>query len=79
MATETDWRGRLALIAACVILIAWTVSFTLDIAVETYDPPASVTPLALATVGWLFGTEVMGKMTQKPPEKPEPRPEEIEP
>ena len=78
---ETWSRARAGAVGGIntVILIAWTVSFTLDIAVETYDPPASVTPLALATVGWLFGTEVMGKITQKPPEKPEPRPEEIEP
>jgi len=59
--TETDWRARLALIAACVILIAWTISFTLDIAVESYDPHPSITPLAMAAVGFLFGGEVLSK------------------
>lgn len=78
MATEaTDWRGRLALIAASVILTAWTISFIMDIAVKTYDPPASVTPLAMASVGFLFGAEVMAKM--KPSEPPsKPKPEEVE-
>lgn len=77
--TETDWRGRLALLAAALILVAWLVSFTIDIWVETYDPPASVTPMAMAAVGFLFATETMAKLTQKPkPPEPEPRPKEVE-
>lgn len=76
MATRTEWREWLALIAACVILVAWVISFAVDIWVETYDPPASVTPLALASVGFLFATETMAKLSRPP--RPEPQPEEAE-
>lgn len=72
MARESEWRSRLALVAAVVILVAWAVSFTVDIWVATYDPPASVTPLALATVGWLFGGEVVAKL-KRPEEAPHER------
>lgn len=70
MATETEWRARLALIAACVILVAWAVSFALDIWVTTYDPHPSITPLAMVAAGFLFGGEVVSKFKA---DKPDPK------
>lgn len=76
MARGSDPRARLALAAAVLILGLWAVSFALDIWVEDYDPHPSITPLALATVGWLFGGEVVSKFRN---DKPESQPEEAEP
>jgi hypothetical protein len=79
VAERGDARSRLALAAAVLILVAWAVSFTLDIAVETYDPHPSITPLALATVGWLFGGEVVSKLKGDEAQKPKSRSKEVEP
>ena len=78
MASESEWRSRLALIAACTILVAWAVSFALDIWVETYDPHPSITPLALATVGWLFGGEVVARIKSDDQRDDEAETKEIE-
>jgi hypothetical protein len=77
VATRTEWREWLALLTAVLILVAWTISFLVDIWVETYDPPASITPLALASVGFLFATETMAKLSPRP--EPKAEPEEVEP
>ena len=64
---KDDTRSKLATVVACLITIAWTTSFSLDLFMEGYDPPASVTPLMLATAGYLFGGEVVAKV-RKPVE-----------
>jgi lipopolysaccharide export LptBFGC system permease protein LptF len=75
VARRGDPRARLALVTAVVILVAWVVSFALDIWVESYDPHPSITPLMLATVGWLFGGEVVAKIRGS---DPDPEHEEVE-
>lgn len=59
MAPTDGRRDALTTAIACVITAAWSASFLLEIAMTDYTPPASVTPLMLATAGYLFGGEVV--------------------
>jgi hypothetical protein len=47
-------RQRLALIFACIVTGAWTVSFIVAIVTPTYNPPAGLTPLVFVIAGWLY-------------------------
>jgi hypothetical protein len=52
-------RQRFTFALACVITVAWSVGFILDILFKTYDPPASLTPLMLAVAAWCFGSGIV--------------------
>lgn len=70
---EGEEGTQLATRAAILILGVWTVSFVVDIFVRNYEPMLSLTPMALAASGFLFGGQFMKKRNGKPD------PEEINP
>jgi hypothetical protein len=57
-------RPSLTTVVACLITFAWSVSFTLDMFMQDFEPHPSITPLMLATAGYLFGGEVMSKRNE---------------
>lgn len=61
--TTADQKIRLGL--AVVITIAWAVSFTADILVVTYDPPASIHPLMMIVAGAVFGEGLVRSAIQQ--------------
>lgn len=56
---------RLRLAFGWIVLVAWAVSFVLDVVVVTYDPPAGLQPLALAVAGYLFAIPVARGMLDR--------------
>lgn len=56
------WRDILTLVVAFTITGAWAISFGLDIVLgESYDPPASITPLMLVVAGYCFSDRFIPK------------------
>lgn len=58
---EEGFKRLIPTIVACVIVVLWAISFLVDIAVDTYEPHVSITPLALSASGFLFGSEFVAK------------------
>lgn len=67
---ERNGRNRLALIFACVIIGAWTVSFLIAIIHPDYNPPRELTPLVFVIAGWLY-REALGHKSSAGPKEDE--------
>lgn len=63
-------KEKLAFWFACVITVAWASSFIVDMLIASYEPPVILTPLMLTIAGWLFGGDVMKRMTKNEREVP---------
>lgn len=55
MANDVSADQKIRIGMAVVITVAWTISFLVDIKVDTYDPPASIHPLMMIVAGAVFG------------------------
>jgi hypothetical protein len=58
-------RETIELVIACVVTLVWVISFTVDVFVRDYDPPASVMPVMLIVAGWLFTKNVFSKAKEE--------------
>jgi hypothetical protein len=68
-----DEMRKLTVRVAYVILVAWAVSFVVDIFVPTYEPPPSVHALMVIVAGSLFGESVFRSRRTTDDKKPEPK------
>lgn len=57
---------KLTVVFGYAILVAWLVSFVVDIVVPTYDPPAAIHAALMVVVGALFGHSVLSRKDDKP-------------
>lgn len=47
------------------VLVAWLVSFAVDVFVRTYDPPAAIHAAMMMVVGALFGHHVLANRKEE--------------
>lgn len=70
MAARSD-NDRIAFGIAVVITGAWTISFLVDIVVETYDPSPSVHALMMIVAGAVFGEGLFRRTRHHFPSSPD--------
>lgn len=63
---KTSPLAKLRLVVAWIIVGAWVLAFVLDIALPTYDVPATVHGLMAMVAAFLFGPAITGRGKETP-------------